>query len=101
MRDLCSQGSKHKVVCAQNFISDPRLPYKQNKFCEKQKELTDEVKAKVILYPFPRCFQTRERSDGRQQVLAGNSLEAPGRPRYKYLKISLNFFLSGNFHQNF
>ena len=54
MRDLRSQESKHKV---QNLMSDPRLLYKQHKFCEKQKELTDEFKAKVILYPFPRCFQ--------------------------------------------
>ena len=36
---------------------DPRLQYKQYKFCEKQKELTDDFKAKVTLYTFPRCFQ--------------------------------------------
>ena len=40
--------SKHEVVSAQHLMSDPRLPYKQSKFCEKQKELTDEFKAKVI-----------------------------------------------------
>ena len=57
MRDLCSQGSKHKVVCVQNLMSDPRLPYKQYTFCEKQKELTIESIAKVILYPFQGCFQ--------------------------------------------
>ena len=36
-------------------MSDPRLQYRQYKFCEKQKELID--KWQVILYPFPRCFQ--------------------------------------------
>ena len=29
MRDLCLHGSEHKVVCAQNLMSDPRLLYKQ------------------------------------------------------------------------
>ena len=37
-------------------MSNPRLHiyalYKQYIFCEKQKELADEFKAKVILYPF-------------------------------------------------
>ena len=49
--------SKHKVVYALNLVSDPRLLYKRYNFCDKQKELTDEFKAKIILYPFPRCFQ--------------------------------------------
>ena len=51
--------SKHKVhvVCAQNLMCDPRLLYKQYKICEKQEKLTDEFKAKVIFYPFPRYFQ--------------------------------------------
>ena len=31
-------------------MSDPRLLHKLYKFCEKQKELTNEFKAKVILY---------------------------------------------------
>ena len=43
--------TKHKV-CAQNLVSDARLLYKQYKFCEKQKELTDEFKAKVIYIAF-------------------------------------------------
>ena len=38
-------------------MSDPRLLHKQYQFCERQKEPTDEFKAKDILYPFPRCFQ--------------------------------------------
>ena len=40
-------------------MSGPTLlnKYKQYKFCEKQKELTDEFKVKVILYSFQRCFQ--------------------------------------------
>ena len=49
--------NKHKVVCAQNLMSYPILLYKQYKFCEEQKGLTDEFKAKYILYLFPRCFQ--------------------------------------------
>ena len=44
--------SKHKAEFAQNLMSNPRLLYKQYIFCEKQKGLTDEFKAKVILYPF-------------------------------------------------
>ena len=41
--------NKNKVACAQNIIPDPcRLLYKQYKFCEKQKELTAEFKAKGI-----------------------------------------------------
>ena len=42
--------SKHKVVCAQNLMSDPRLLYKQYKFCEKYKELTDKFKANLKLF---------------------------------------------------
>ena len=52
-------STKHKVVCAQNLVSDTILLYKQYKFCEKQKELTDKCQTKVILYPFPRCFQDK------------------------------------------
>ena len=50
VRDLYSQDSKHKVVCAENLMSDPKLLYKQYKFCEKQKELTEEFKAKVYYF---------------------------------------------------
>ena len=45
-------ANKHKVVCAQNLMSDLRLMPKQNRFCDKQKKLIDEFKTKVILYPF-------------------------------------------------
>ena len=58
MRDLLlADRVAGKVVCAENLMSDPRLLYKQCQFCEKQKELTNEFKAKVTLYTFPRCFQ--------------------------------------------
>ena len=33
-------------------MSDPRLLYRQYKFCEKQKELTNEFEAEVIYIPF-------------------------------------------------
>ena len=54
-------STKHNVVCTQNLVSDTILLYKQYKFCEKQKELTDKCQTKVILYPFPRCFQDKYR----------------------------------------
>ena len=37
-------------------MSDPRLLFKQYKFCEKQKELTDEFKAKVLLHSLYKMF---------------------------------------------
>ena len=49
-------------------MSELRLLYKQYKFGEKLKELTNEFKAKDILNPFPRCFQ-------KVQIFFGKNIE--------------------------
>ena len=48
--------SRHKVVCAQNLMFDSRLLTKQYKFCEKQKELTDEFKGRSYFISLSEMF---------------------------------------------
>ena len=48
--------SKHKVVHKISCLT-PDYYINNINFVKKLKKLTDEFKARVILYPFPRCFQ--------------------------------------------
>ena len=67
--DLCSQGIKYKIVCAQNLMSDFRLLYKQYTFCEEQKELTDELLQKSFYQPRSQALPSPKRKDPGYEVV--------------------------------
>ena len=43
---------KHKVVCTQNLLSDPRLLYKQYKFCENRRNWPINLRQKLFYISF-------------------------------------------------
>ena len=49
--------SKHKVVCAQNVMSDPRLLYKQYRFCENRRNCPMNLRQKSFYIPFQDVFK--------------------------------------------